>query len=243
MIYNFQGVKIFYRDTGKKNVEKANVFLHGWGTSSTNFSFCEKFLKDQRNIFIDFPPFGKSQKKIRNWTIFTYANMVICLCEKLNIKEINLIGHSFGGRVAIIVSVVNKEKINKLVLVDSAGMKPKRNVKYYYKIYKYKIRKKLGLSTKNLGSSDYLMLNDDMKKIFVSVVNEYLEDYLKEIKANTLIIFGEKDKETPLYMAKRLFKGINNSQLYIMKNAGHFCFLERKIEFCSVLNKFLTEEK
>lgn len=243
MVYNFQGVKIFYRDLGKKNKDCANVFLHGWGTDSSNFDFCTQGLKEQRNILIDFPPFGKSQKKLRNWTLFTYANMVICLCEKLNIKKYNIIGHSFGGRVSIIMSVINKEKINKLVLVDSAGMKPRRKISYYVKIYKYKLRKKFGLSTEKYGSSDYKLLDEDMKKIFTSIVNEHLEDYLKEINAKTLIVFGEKDDVTPIYMAKKLFKGIKDSQLYLIKNTGHFSFLEKKIEFFSTLSKFLTEEE
>lgn len=243
MVYNFQGVNIFYKDLGKKNKDYVNVFLHGWGADSSNFDFCAKELKGQRNILIDFPPFGNSQTKLKNWTLFTYANMVMCLCEKLNIKKYNIIGHSFGGRVAIVMSVINKEKINKLVLVDSAGMKPKRKMSYYVKIYNYKFRKKLGLSIEKYGSKDYKLLDNDMKKIFTSIVNEHLEDYLKEIKAKTLIVFGEKDNVTPVYMAKKLFKGIKDSQLYLIKDAGHFSFLEKKIEFFSILNKFLTEEE
>ena len=120
-------------------------------------------------------------------------------------------------------------------------MRPKRGLAYYVKVLKYKSRKKLGLSTKNFGSQDYQNLDADMKKVFNSVVNSFLEENAKLIEAKTLVIFGKNDTETPIYMAKRLNKLITNSKLVLMENCGHFCFLERRILFCKHLNEFLKE--
>ena len=238
MIYKFREALIFYKFTNKKS-EETNVFLHGWGCEHKSLLFCQNFSK-QNCLFVDFPPFGESSKSIKNWTIFTYANMVISLCHHLGIKKINLIGHSFGGRVAIIMGVLCKEEINKIVLVDSAGLKPRRSLRYYLRVWAYKIRKKLGLDVSNYGSCDYLALDKNMRKIFSSVVGTYLDDFLPFIRAKTLIVFGENDKVTPIYMAKKLHKKIKSSKLEIMQDAGHFCFVDKRVEFLTLLAEFLN---
>ncbi len=237
----YRDTQIFY-DYHCKNTELTDVFLHGWGCNSESLKFCKDFTKNS-TLFLDFPPFGKSGKDPEGWTIFTYANMVISLCQKLGIKKVNLIGHSFGGRVAIIVSALCKKEVEKLVLVDSAGIKPKRGLKYYIKIYQYKLAKKRKKDISKFGSSDYLALSPNMQQVFKSVVNTHLQDFLPQIQAKTLIIFGENDTTTPLYMAKKLKKHIKNSKLVVLPAAGHFCFLDKKLEFVSILKEFLQEEK
>lgn len=238
MIYKYRGIKIHYRFFNRqKNV--TNIFLHGWGLSMQSLLFCDEYLQNENSLFIDFPPFGKSCEIPKSWSIFTYANMVVSLCEFLQIEKFNLIGHSFGGRVAILVATLCRQKTKKLVLVDSAGIKPKRGVRYHLKVLAYKIRKKLHLNLKDYGSEDYKKLSPEMKGIFVSIVNTHLDSFLPMIEAKTLIVFGKQDKTTPIYMAKTLHKRIKDSQLYIMKNAGHFCFMEKKISFVSAIEKFL----
>ena len=238
MIYCFNGVNIHFKRS-KTGAGVVNVFLHGWGRSEKDF---EKIAKQtgKNYLLVDLPPFGLSDK-IKDWTIYTYSNMILCLLRHLKIEKCNLIGHSFGGRIAIIIAGMEKGLVEKLVLVSSAGMKPKRKLIYYIKILKYKSRKRLGLSTKTCGSQDYQNLDDDMKKVFNNVVNSFLEENAKLIEAKTLVIFGKNDTETPIYMAKRLNKLITNSKLVLMENCGHFCFLERPILFCKHLNEFLKE--
>ncbi len=234
----FRDATIFYRFFDKKS-DVVNVYMHGWGVDHKSLLFCHDYLKNQSSLFVDFPPFGKSSSKIRDWTIFTYANMVMSICGNLGIKKINLIGHSFGSRVAIILSALFKENVQKVVFVDGAGLKPRRNLKYHLKVIKYKIRRKLGFDVSNFGSADYLALSDDMKKIFKNIVNTHLDEFLPMITAPALIIFGENDATTPIYMAKRFKRKIKNSRLVILQNAGHFCFVDRRLDFLYELNNFL----
>lgn len=234
MNYVYCKTNIYY-EFYKTDDSVTNVFLHGWGRSSLDF---KEIYKGQNYLLIDFPPFGKSNEP-QNWSVYTYANMVICLLRHLNIKKINLIGHSFGGRIAIILSGMENELVNKLILVDSAGIKPKRKIKSKLKILKYKIYKAFHLNLDKFGSSDYKSLSTNMKKTFVNIVNTNLEENAKLIETNTLIIYGENDPETPLYMAIKLKKLIKNSKLIVIKNTGHFCFLERKIIFNEEISNFL----
>ena len=78
-----------------------------------------------------------------------------------------------------------------------------------------------------------------MKQTFVNVVNEDLCVYAKNINSKTLIVWGEKDKDTKIFMAKKLHKLIFLSELVFIKGAGHFSFLDKKEDFVIILDTFL----
>jgi pimeloyl-ACP methyl ester carboxylesterase len=150
-----------------------------------------------------------------------------------------LIGHSFGGRIAIQYCTMYSN-VEKLVLIDSAGIKPRRKLRYYYNLFKYNLRKTFNMKVSHLGSKDYKSLNCVMKQTFVNIVNYNQKPTLKNINVPTLIIWGEKDTETPLYMAKILKRKIKDSRLCIIKDAGHFSYLDDLITFYNYLTGFLT---
>lgn len=239
MKFTYRDCEIFYKHIERKSMA-TDIFLHGWGCDHTSLLFCNDLTKNSC-LFVDFPPFGKSGKSLEDWNVFTYANMVIALCKKLKITNFNLIGHSFGGRIAIIVAVLCKGETNSLVLIDSAGVKPRRSLNYYVKVGTYKLKRRLGLDVSKYGSCDYLALTPNMRKVFNSIVNTHLDEFLPYIKCDTLIVFGENDKTTPIYMAKRLHKKIKSSRLVIVGNAGHFSYVDRRLEFSKILKDFLQK--
>lgn len=244
MVYNFNGVKVDYKIIESKDCEKTScplLLLHGWGCDSSIFDNFISLFPNRKILVLDFPPFGKSQVEPTDWNVFTYANMVLALCQHCNIKKVDVLGHSFGGRIAIILSSLRSDFVRKCILVDSAGLKPKRKLKYYFKLYGYKLAKYFGFMFNNVGSQDYRDLSSDMKKVFSQVVNQHLDEYLPLIKQKTLIIYGEKDKETPIYMAKRLHKNIANSRLEIIKDAGHFCFIDNLMTVYRFVDEFLED--
>ena len=240
MVFEYRDCKIFYKYINRKK-PVTNVFLHGWGVDHISLQKFDDVLDQENSLFVDFPPFGKSGQDPKAWSIFTYANMLIKLCQKLEIKKCNLIGHSFGGRVSIIVASICREEINKLVLIDSAGVKPKRNLKFQVRVFRYKIRRKLGLDVSKYGSEDYKKLDQNMREVFKNIVNTHLETFMEMIRCKTLIMFGENDKVTPIYMAKEINKRIKSSKLVLIKDAGHFCFEEKPLECSACLKKFLEE--
>lgn len=240
MIYNYKAKDVYYKWINKGKTCPI-ILLHGWGVDSSIFEdFCNSF-PEKTFLLLDFPPFGKSEKNIEGWDIFSYAGLVLSLCDYLKIEKCHILGHSFGGRIAIILSAVRKDFILSCVLVDSAGMKPKRTLSYRLKKLSYNIKKKLKKDISSYGSADYKKLSPNMKKTFQSIVNTHLEDYAKKITIKTLLVWGKNDKETPLYMAKRLNKIIKKSQLKIIDSAGHFPFLEYKFIFNDCLESFWEE--
>lgn len=241
MYFNYNGTAIHYQQFGKPS-SCPTLLLHGWGRSSEDFKGIVSHFSERNFIVIDFPPFGKSDSDIEGWTIFTYAQMVISLCEHLGITKFDVLGHSFGGRIAILLCAVNRAHVHSCILTGSAGMKPKRNLKYLVKICKYKIYKKLGKDTSAMGSADYKALSPQLKKTFVNIVQTNLEAFAKTIYTKTLLIWGKKDDQTPLYMAKRLEKYLKNCKLEFIENGGHFAFLEYPMQFYRHLKQFWEEE-
>ncbi len=212
------------------------IFLHGWGGDVRSFLFVAKSLSVTATL-VDFYGFGKTPHPDFPLTVKDYADGVLEIMDKLKIKKATLVGHSFGGRVAIYISAKYPEKVDKLVLVDSAGIKPRRGIKYRLKVLLHKILKKFGRGLK--GSEDYRALSPVMKKTFQNVVN-FDETYLlQDIKADTAIFWGDKDKDTPMYMARKLNKKIKSSHLFVLTNAGHFSYLDNSGYFLKVLSAFI----
>lgn len=235
MIYNYKGTNIHYELLG--NGKTHIVFLHGWGGSIDCFKFTKNYLnQDCSCLFIDFPPFGHSQEPMHVFTMLDYVDFTEQIINICKLKNVILVGHSFGGRVAVILA--NRQNVKKLFLIDSAGLKPKSTIKYFFKKNLYKLAKKLNIKY-NIGSKDYKNLSINMKKIFVNIVNTYLEEYAININIPCIIFWGKKDKETPLYMAKRYNKLIKNSQLIVYKDSGHFSYLDKINEYIAVLNYFI----
>lgn len=224
------------------------VFLHGWGADLNSFLWLKEYFEDYSLLFVDFPGFGKSPEPSIPFTVLNFTTELKNLLNNFEINELILVGHSFGGRVAIKFSFLFQDNYKnfKLCLIDSAGIKPRRNLKYYIRVARFKMLKKKAMKNQKLhskldtfGSSDYKKLSLIMKQTFVRVVNEDLSSNAKFIKCKTIIVWGNKDKETKLYMAKKLSKLISNSKLYILKNAGHFSFLDNKQEFLIILDTFV----
>lgn len=237
MKFVYNGICVHYATYGKKS-ERATLLLHGWGSSGKVFdNLIDAFNGERYFVVPDFPPFGESGSLVCSWTIFSYASMVMSLCEHLGIKEVDVLGHSFGGRIAILLAGLECSFVHSCILVDSAGLKPKFSLKARFKVLKYKTKKFFGKNVDNMGSPDYLALPPCMRGVFVNVVNTYLEPYLSKIQTPTLIVWGQKDKETPLYMAKRLNRKIKRSSLVVL-NGGHFVFLDSPLAFYKVIREF-----
>lgn len=251
MYINYKKSKIYYEKYGKSK-EKL-IILPGWGDNRKTFNNIINKFKDKYEIYIlDYPNFGLSTPIKTNLTIYDYAILVIKLMEIENIKKPTILGHSFGGRIIITMRGYYNTEFKKIILIDSAGIKPKKTLLQKTKQLIYKVLKKLNkvLPKKYrkkylnklisiFGSNDYKQLDINMQKTFINIVNEDLTKYLKNITEETLIIWGEKDTSTPLKDAITMSKLIKNSGLVTIKNANHFCYLEYPEYINLILDKFI----
>ena len=220
--------------------ENVVLFLHGWGADCTSFKGVVFNLpkNDISYILVDFPGFGKSEEPTKSYSVLDYANEIIALLDNLKINKVTIVGHSFGGRVGIVLASKFSERVEKLILVDSAGVIEGRGIKYHLKVWCYKFKVKLfGRERVKLsGSADYKALKSDiMRETFKMVVNEDLLNIAKTITIPTILIWGDKDKTTTIKAGKKLNRAIKNSKLIVLEGAGHFCFLDKPTEFVYIL--------
>ena len=236
MFYCYKGSQIFYEVEGSGEV---TTFLCGWGYGSEIIKPLARGVLGKK-LFIDFPMFGKSETLKEDWRLSDYEDLVLGILEKENIPKCNFVGHSFGGKVAICLA--GKYNIcRRLVLVASAGVKPKKSLGVRFRILKFKYAKRFGKNLEKFGSRDYKALPQNAKNTFVCVVNTHVENFAKNISAETLIFAGTEDKETPLFMHKKLKKLIKNSCLVKVK-AGHYVWVDCP-KILPVLQNFLNIEE
>lgn len=251
-ILQHNGVKMLYTVEGEG---QPVVLMHGWGcTHDTVKSIADVCLKSHRVYNVDFPGFGASTEPTgpEVWGVEEYTRIIEKLVEAEGIENPVLIGHSFGGRVAIVYA--SRNKVDKVVLVDAAGVKPRRKLNYYIKVYSFKLSKRwyklvygkeggmrrIEKMRNKRGSSDYANSTPMMKAILSKVVNEDLCHLMPKIQAPTLLIWGKNDTATPLADAKKMEKLIPDAGLVAFDDCGHYSFLDNRPGFAAVLNSFIN---
>jgi pimeloyl-ACP methyl ester carboxylesterase len=231
------------------------LFLHGWGASLASFNdLSAHFAKKYRVVRLDFPGFGSSPKPDDSWGVGEYSDLVSACIKKLKLDDIYaVIGHSFGGRVIIKGVAANTIAASHIVLLDAAGVKPPQTLKKSL----YKSVAKVGKVTtslpglkalrpmlrKNLyqaaGATDYLNAQA-MKQIFLNTINEDLLPDVHKLTQPTLLIWGENDTETSVADAYKMMNELDDAQLVVVSDAGHFVFVDDKARVVKEIETFLS---
>jgi pimeloyl-ACP methyl ester carboxylesterase len=233
------------------------LLLHGWGANvELLLSLAEKLLRRGYRVYApDLPGFGQSNAPPQPWSVFDYADFVRAYMDANNLQKVYLFGHSFGGRLALILGADSPERIHKIALSNSAGVRPKTPFlpKIRLRVYKT-IRNSLetmGLQTiadtlrqsynDRYGSSDFQQVSGVMRETFVKVVNEDLLPYAARIEPPVLLFWGDADSDTPLWQGKLLEKTIPDAGLVLYEGAGHYTYLERAADVARVMDFFFSE--
>lgn len=243
---NIKDVNINFIQYGNKKGKNV-VLLHGWGQNISMMDPIGKRLeKDFYITNIDLPGFGNSSEPTYGYTIYDYYEVIDELLTKLKIDNPILIGHSFGGRIAIVYAA--KKKVDKLVLLSSPFKRSlKKNtlkVKILKTLKKIPVLNELEAFMKTkIGSTDYKNATPMMRTILVNTVNEDLTEYLKQINAPTLLVWGSLDNDVSLEDAKYAESIMKDAGLIIYEGATHYAYLEKINELTKALNIFLKEGK
>ena len=251
-VKEINGVTLHYTDSLGDG--QPVVLMHGWGCNlSTLASIEQTALKAGcRVINVDFPGFGQSSEPQDVWGVEDYTRLMEALLREEGIENPTLLGHSFGGRVGILFA--SRNKVRRLILVDAAGVKPRRQLSYYFKVYGFKLsrrimnlvygkekaRAKIEAKRAKAGSADYAAASPKMRMILSKVVNEDLCHVMPRIKAPTLLVWGENDTATPLSDARKMERLIPGAGLVSFPGCGHYSFLDNPGQFSAVLLSFLN---
>lgn len=252
------GVNMHYElyGSGAKRV----VLLHGWGCSGDLMkNVGEQLAKDMTVLAVDFPAHGQSAQPPEPWGVPEFAACLKELLTKLNFLPCNVIAHSFGGRVVIELASADKTIFDRIILTGAAGIRPKQNEQSSQRMSTYKKLKSAVAAAEKLhifgsltdkwqealiqkyGSKDYAALSPEMRKTFVKVVNYDQTEKLHCIQNSTLLVWGDKDTETPLWMGQQMEKEIPDSALIVLNGGTHFAYLEHAARFAAIAHSFFVE--
>ena len=241
-MFQYDDIKINYELNGNKKKD-ALVFLPGWGQSIEMMEpIAKPFYDTNAVLIIDLPGFGKSEEPKKVWELNDYVEMIHALTIDLGLKNISLIGHSFGGKLSLMYAL--KYKVKRLVLLASPYKKKIKKDSMKTKILK-KLKKVPVLSgvanvAKNfIGSTDYKNATPMMRDILVKHVNTDISKDVTKIKCPTLIIWGTEDSDVPYEDAQELESLIKDSGLVTYEGCTHYAYLERLNQTISVLESFL----
>jgi pimeloyl-ACP methyl ester carboxylesterase len=222
------------------------VIIHGWGVKKDQWNEALKYLNDFEVILLDIPGFDFELERP-----FNFDDYLNYLEKEINLDQFYLLGHSFGGALAMLYALKHPEKIKKLILYNAAiirDKKLKRKISVFLsKIFKFleKIfpEKLLYLPKKAyykfiIKSYDYLMANENLKKTFINIINTDLKDLPKNLKVETILLWGKYDKTTPLKHGEILKNLIPNSKLIILEG-GHNVHVKNPEEFSQKLKEVL----
>jgi len=251
-----KNLEINYNSLGQKG--PVLVILHGWGIDGSRFEELGKLLSDKFKVIIpDLPGFGKSDSPKKPWSVSDYTDFILDFMEQLKINQFYLLGHSFGGRVGIKMGIEHADRLKGLVLCCAAGIKPRPRVKgvillilsklgnliFSLPLLKEVKQKGRKFFYKIVGKRDYTELKGVMKKTFLKAIREDLKPLLKEIKADTLLLWGDKDRLTPLRDGEMMKREILHSELKIVKGVGHRLPYEKPKKIANIIFNFLKERK
>jgi pimeloyl-ACP methyl ester carboxylesterase len=244
-----RGLRIRYRTAGKGS---PLVLLHGWGTSLDTFRPMSEDLGRFHTVTsFDFPGHGQSDLPPAAWAVDDFVGLTVDLMAELGIKKASVLGHSFGGRVAIKLAAAHPDKVDRLVLVDAAGVPPAQTVRRRLKRFASRfantvgrlgspgqaVRRKIVV---RIASPDYKAAGS-LRDAFLAVIREDLRPIMPLIKAPTLLVWGDLDEDTPVADAHTMAKLIPGTKLLVIKNAGHFSYLDQYGRFRLAVMPFLND--
>ncbi len=227
--------------------------LHGWGGSVESFwPVAQQLARLGHTTYVPaLPGFGETALPPTAWGVPEYADFVLAYLDVLGLKQVHLLGHSFGGRISLILGADHPDRIGKIVLADSAGVRPPGNpvrdalIKIGKTVMQLPglrllyepLRRRL---YRQLGATDYLEAGP-LQETFVRVVEQDLLPYAARVSRPTLLIWGDRDKDTPLWQGRQLEQTIPDAGLVVFQGAGHFSYLERLPDYIRIVHHFLSQ--
>ena len=251
MFDTVQGLRLYVHRSG---AGAPVVLLHGWGTSGGSFQgVCAALAGRHECLAPDLPGFGRSDPPPSAWSSLEYAALLREWLRERGLVRPALIGHSFGGKVALRLAA--EGLASRVILFGSAGIPPRRPPAYYAKVYTFKTLKLLARlpgfrplfgdvaerMRRRTGSADYRAASGIMRDSLVRSVNEDIRPVLPRVACPTLLIWGRNDTATPVSDGETMKSLLPDAGLVVVENAGHYVFNDQPDRVFPALRAFLGD--
>ena len=228
------------------------LMIHGWGASIELLEPLASRLSRrgyQCHLF-DLPGFGESDEPPQPFSIFDYAAFCLAYLDQRQLSNVNYFGHSLGGRIGLILGADHSDRMRKLALSNSAGIKPQAALHSRIRLSAYQsLRRSLDrigakaaagklrqTYARRFGSDDYHKASPIMRRTLINIVNQDLLDQAKRVAVPTILIWGDEDQETPLWMGKKLEAAMPDAALIVHPGAGHYAYLDTLDTTASIMH-------
>ncbi|MFW5691372.1 MAG: alpha/beta fold hydrolase, partial [Chloroflexota bacterium] len=222
------------------------LLLHGWGAEiALVWPLAQRLIPLGYRVYApDLPGFGETAEPPQPWSVYDYAQFVVTYMDYHSLGRAHMFGHSFGGRLGLILGAEHPDRLISMALADAAGLRkpPPLTARARLRLYKG-VRdglKAAGLGSLSdrlrgwynhrYGSSDFNATTGIMRETFVQVVNEDLRDHARRVAVPVLLIWGDADADTPLWQAQELERLIPDAGLMTYPGAGHYSYLEHPVQ-------------
>lgn len=245
------GVRLAYNVTG---TGPPVLLLHGWGGSMQSFAPVVDQLAPRGYALhtLDLPGFGASAQPPTPWGVGEYVDVVLAYMDAHNLAQVAIVGHSFGGRIGLMLAAQYPVRVSQMVLAASAGLRTPLSARHRARnVLARSVRRTLGAVglrslrdhlhdryNRRYASADYLNAGP-LRATFLRVIGEDLTDYARRVQAPTVLIWGDQDVDTPLWQGQKLEQLIPDAGLIVLTGAGHFAYLERLGDFVRITDHFL----
>ncbi|HVV03991.1 MAG TPA: alpha/beta hydrolase [Puia sp.] len=236
----------------EEGVGEPLILLHGLFGALSNFSGQIDYFRNQYKVIVPLLPL--LDLDLLHTSVGGLEKFVHKFIEYRDYKDINLLGNSLGGHVALMYVLRHPERIKSLTLTGSSGLFENGMGDTYPKRGDYEyIRKKTEftfydpkMATKELVDELYETVNVRLKALKIitlakSAIRNNLGEEVSQIKQPTLLVWGNNDNITPPFVGEEFHKLIPNSELHFIDKCGHAPMMERPEEFNGILHKFLRK--
>ncbi|MCD4685166.1 MAG: alpha/beta hydrolase [Anaerolineae bacterium] len=230
--------------------------LHGWGGAIKSFWPVAEALAPlgYQVHMLDLPGFGKTDHPPDTWSVADYTRFVVQYLDANGLNQVNILGHSFGGRISLILAADYADRVQKMVLADAAGLRTPPTLRQHVRMLPARMIRGtlelLGMTAvserlrarynQRFGSEDYLNAGA-LRETFLQVINQDLTEFATRVQAPTVLIWGDQDTDTPLWQGRKLEQLIPDAALIVFQSAGHFSYLEHLHQFVRITDHFFSD--
>lgn len=242
-------LSLHYQQGGQESRSLPILFLHGWGISAEPYQeVLERFAQVHPVFAPDLPSFARSSynKLIPDYK--SYAAFLVEFLDALNLEQVHVVGHSFGGGIAITIAALFPERVKSLALLGSTGIPtvsipeiiPRRAAEMTAQLFLPKLELKLTTIPKVFTHNLLFNTANLLQALLLSLYGD-LKHLLASVQAPSLLLWSEKDLTEPLSIAQEMAATLPNSKLMIVPEGFHEWGLWYPEKFTSMVLEFTSQ--
>jgi len=215
------------------------LLLHGWGGNADSFTPISQYLARIPDCQVLTPSFLCPPREV--YTLDNYVADLENYLRQHNVTRCVVIAHSFGARLVALMNARYPQLFTQIIITGGAGLRC-RSFRVWWKVKWYRLLRRCGVRLQG-GSRDYRQLDANGKRTFQNIIHRDLTNEVAQITAPTLLIWGTRDKDTPLCQMRRWQRLVPHAEKICYRGKGHFAYLEDSARFINDVMRFLRKHE